>query len=53
LNKARQYLQNCKDEYEMITNNEVIQNKTIEGNSFSETKKTKTLKLKVNLPTIQ
>jgi hypothetical protein len=52
LNKGREYLQNCKDEYKMITNSEVTQNKTIEGASFSETKETKTLKLRVNLPTI-
>jgi hypothetical protein len=51
--KGKQYLQNCRDEYIMTKNSEVTQNKTIEGNSFIETKETKTLKLKVNLPTIQ
>lgn len=51
--KARQYLENCKDEYDLKTTSEIIQNKNIEWLDIEEKKQTKSLKLKVNLPTIE
>jgi len=52
LQKARQYLEKCNDDYELMKNTEVTQTKTIEWLSFEEKKETKLLKLKVKLPTI-